>query len=209
MTWLQNDAGELHFPSLFRWVRAATASYYAAFAIAALCSAVTIPVLLRKLGAENFGIYTLAISLATLVQLPFSGMEAGGTQIVSGANPREKFGVVRSLLRAGIPVALGASTVLCLLCVLALYAVPASLVPHGLRGSFPELTKAFAIACLGIPARCGGNLAEGICVGLFRFRTVSVINALSNLFQAGGVILIALAGVDFSRSFNSGPCWEC
>jgi len=194
LTDLYNDTGEFHFPSLWRWVRTATTSYYAAFAISAICSAVTIPILLHRFGAENFGIYTLAISLATLIQLPFSGMEAGGTQIVSGARSDERHCVVAALLRTGIPLSAACSAAICLLLVITCYLLPTPIVPDGLRNSWPILRSAFALAACGIPARCAGNLAEGMCVGLFHFRAVSIINAGTNVLQAIGIATIAMRG---------------
>ncbi|MGI9103749.1 MAG: lipopolysaccharide biosynthesis protein [Terriglobales bacterium] len=194
MNRLETQPGEIPFPSFSHWLRGAVLANYGAVGVSLLCSAVTIPIYLKYLGAENFGIYTLAISLAVLLQLPFSGLDVSASRLVSRSSQGDQYGMVKSLLRAGLLPCASASALLSAIAAAALLAVPRPLLPGALQASIGGVSSAFAIACLGIPARCASHLVEGICNGLFRFRTIAALNVVSGIFQTIASIYVVLAG---------------
>ncbi len=194
MTLLHHQTGESDFASLFRWLRGAIVANYGAFSVSLLCSVISIPILLKRLGAEQFGVYTLALSLATLAQFPFSGLVTGASRIVPGAGPEHATGAARALLRAGSLAVLAASSALGTIILAALFLLPAGFLPAAQQNTFAVVRTGFALACLGLPARCASYLMEGILLGLFRFRVAAVIRSAGSVTQAAGAIAVVLAG---------------
>ncbi len=182
------------FGSLGRSLRGSALANYAAFAIQVACSLVFTPLLLRSAGAEKFGLFSLAMSLGILLQLPFAGMYTATVQMVSSSAAGGDLRTARTTLKWGVPVALGAGLLVSSLAVLLVFLAPGALLPATRETSSDEVRFLFALTCLAVPFQAATHLLSGICAGLFRFRVLAAVNGAVTLGRTIVWILLLRQG---------------
>lgn len=191
----QHDANPLAAPgSLFRLIRRALIANYGAIAIGLASSAVTVPVLLKGLGADRYGAYTLAIAWAILLQLPFSGLETGATRMVSEYNAAGRLEELRRILAGSVTTIFAAAFAFCAAGALLGLALPSTVFPATLTTAAPNFPTILAIGCMGVPFRSLSLLLGGACRGLFHFRPLAAVNSVATILQAAGTIAIVWSG---------------
>lgn len=162
-----------------------------------LIAVVTIPVLLRVLGTERFGLLTLAWLVTGYFSVFDLGLGRALTQVVSLRASADDEASLRSVVATGLLLMLGLGIVgAIVLAAIAPWLVTRALnIPPDLQ---PEALTVFRYLAVSVPMVVGTSACRGVLEGLQRFRAISVIRVMMGALT----FLTPLAILPFSKRLS-------
>ena len=160
------------------------------------------PFVVRHLGPVGYGVWIIAVSTVSYLNLLDMGMRSAVIRYVSKAQAKGELGEATAAIHAALWFrVLIASSVAILSFILA------AAVPHLFKIP-PDLTRAAQVTvllcALGVGVTLLGGVFGAVLAAINRFDLLSTITMAQTLVRAGGVLLILMSG----RGLISLACWE-
>lgn len=160
------------------------------------------PFVVRHLGAVGYGVWIIAVSAVSYLNLLDMGMRSAVIRYVSKAQAKGELSEATSAIHAALwfrMIIAGGVGVLSF--------VLAFAVPHMFKIP-PDLTRAAQITvllcALGVGVTLVGGVFGAVLAALNRFDLLSMITMCQTIVRAAGVLIILLSG----RGLISLACWE-
>lgn len=160
------------------------------------------PFVVRHLGAEGYGVWIIAVSTVSYLNLLDLGLRSAVIRFVSKAQAKGDLDEAATAIHAALWF-----RVLMASCVGLLSFILAAAIPHLFKIPH-DLTRAAEITvmlcALGVGVTLIGGVFGAVLAALNRFDLLSFITMAQTLIRATGVLLILLSG----RGLISLACWE-
>ena len=164
---------------------------YTAQAVTSVASVVSTPLLLHHLGQSAFGVWILASSVVTYLQVFAAGFGGATTKLVAedaAERPQAALRTLNTTFFVLVPMALVA---LAVGCVLAFFFPSIVHVPHSLHD---KVIIAVAVLSVGLAAALPCDTFGGALLGYQRFDLLSISNALLVAVTTAASIAIVVFG---------------
>jgi len=150
------------------------------------------PILVNRLGDEQYGIWSIAISLASYYALSNLGLRAAGVKYVSQFDAVQDRESVNAVVMTMFSVYLAIAASVILIAIVVAFAFPSFLKAE----SVPSNSIRLVVLLTGLAVSVGmlGQNYETILVALKRFDQIVVLSVLSKLIQSAMIILAIAKG---------------
>jgi O-antigen/teichoic acid export membrane protein len=155
----------------------------------AATAAACVPILIERVGAERFGLLSLAWALIGLSGVFDLGIGRAATRLVAGALGRGDLVLVAAVARTAILISTGAG-VLAMLALSLLGLLHLSDLVHYSPALEGEVRDAFKLICVAVPLQTIAASYRGVSEGLGHFRAIGLIRAMIGISTFLGPVAV-------------------